>query len=165
MPPNVPPERIGCGRLLAVGHAATTSSPHTLILGIPGSSRTSNGGAERVRTADLCVANAALSQLGNRPTEFGGPWPSPPTRTNSTHDSEGCRGCTLREVAERSSAWARFRVAGSGWVFAARSITRMASGLLILASPFTVLVDATYVVPALVVIGLSESSRRNNPPE
>ena len=34
---------------------------------------TSNGGAERARTADLCVANAALSQLSYGPTslEFG----------------------------------------------------------------------------------------------
>ena len=34
-----------------------------------------NGGAERARTADLCVANAALSQLSYGPTklEFGLP--------------------------------------------------------------------------------------------
>ena len=70
MPPNVPPKRIGYKRLLAESGIPATPNPHKLSLVVRGYPKKSNGGAERDRTADLCVANAALSQLSYGPTKL-----------------------------------------------------------------------------------------------
>ncbi len=68
MPPELPPSSQATPRGNQVRWHERVSGSNSSSNSVRGRPRRFNGGAERVRTADLCVANAALSQLSYGPT-------------------------------------------------------------------------------------------------